>query len=328
MPTNLPPEYFEADKRYRAAQSTAEKIARLEELMGTIPKHKGTDKLRADLRRRLSKLKDAAQAKKRTSRQESAYHLDKEGAGQVVVAGPPNTGKSALVRALTNATPEVSEAPFTTWEPTPGMMPYEDIQIQMVDTPPLNEEYVEAGLLDLVRRADLVLLVLDLQTNPLAQLEGTISLLQRHRIVPQHQQEGRQGEQGVTFVPMILVVNKNDDQDSDEILEIFQALLDEPWPLVSVSAQTRRRLEELKRVVFDALCVMRVYSKRPGSKPDLERPFVLRRGSTVEDMAAKVHKDFVENLKAARVWGSTDFPGQMVARDYILADGDVVELRI
>src|SRR4030042_4504903 len=166
MPTNLPPEYFEADKRFRAAQSTAEKIARLEELMGTIPKHKGTDKLRADYRRRLSKLKEAVQTKKRPGRQESAYNLDKEGAGQVVVAGPPNAGKSAPVRATTNAPPKASEAPFTTWEPTPGMMPYEDVQVQLIDTPPLNEEYMEAGLLDLLRRADLILLGGAPKTHP------------------------------------------------------------------------------------------------------------------------------------------------------------------
>ena len=232
------------------------------------------------------------------------------------------------MRALTNAKPEVSEAPFTTWEPTPGMMPYEDVQVQLIDTPPLNEQHTEAGLLDLIRRADLVLLVLDLQTNPLDQLEETTALLERRRIVARHRREAHGEDRGVTFVPMVLVVNKNDNQDSDEILEIFLELLDEPWSLVSVSAMTGRRLEELKRVVFDGLGIMRVYSKRPGKKPDLERPFVLPRGSTVEDMAAKVHKDFVHNLKAARVWGSADFEGQMVARDYVLADGDVVELRI
>jgi ribosome-interacting GTPase 1 len=180
MPTNLPPEYFEAEKRYRAAQSAADKIARLEELMGTIPKHKGTDKLRADLRRRLSKLKEAAQAKKQPGRQESVYHIEKEGAGTVIVSGPPNVGKSALVAALTNATPEVSEAPFTTWEPTPGMMPMEDIQIQLIDTPPLNRDFVEPQLMDLIRRSDLLLLVVDLQTDPLGQLEDSVSFLRAH----------------------------------------------------------------------------------------------------------------------------------------------------
>jgi ribosome-interacting GTPase 1 len=328
MPTNLPPEYFEAEKRYRAAQSTAERIARLEELMGTIPKHKGTDKLRADYRRRLSKLRSAAQAKKGPGRQESVYRIDREGAGQAILVGPPNVGKSSLVDALTNASPEVSAAPFTTWEPTPGMMPVEDIQIQLIDTPPLNRDFVEPGFLDLVRRSDLVLLVVDLQTDPLGQLEDSIAFLEEHRILPRHVREAHTDDRSLSFVPMLVVTNKNDDEASDELWEVFEGLLEGDWPLVPVSATTGRNLESLKRMVFDQLEIIRVYSKPPGKKPDLERPFVLPKGSTVQDMAAKVHRDFLDNLKAARVWGSADFDGQMVARDYVLADGDVVELRI
>jgi ribosome-interacting GTPase 1 len=296
--------------------------------MGTIPKHKGTDKLRADLRRRLSKLKDAAQAKKRPGRQESVYHIDKEGAGTVVVSGPPNVGKSALVAALTNATPEVSEAPFTTWEPTPGMMPVEDIQIQLIDTPPLNRDFVEPQLMDLIRRSDLLLLVVDVQTDPLGQLEDSVSLLREQRIVAGHREASVPEERGLAFVPMLLVVNKNDDQESDDLVQVFLALLEDDWPLVPVSAATGRNLERLKRAAFDQLKIMRVYAKPPGKKPDLDTPFVLPRGSTVTDMAAKVHKDFLENLKAARVWGSASFDGQMVGRDHVLADGDIVELRI
>jgi ribosome-interacting GTPase 1 len=328
MPTNLPPEYFEAEKRYRAAQSTAERIARLEELMGTIPKHKGTDKLRADYRRRLSKLRSAAQAKKGPGRQESVYRIDREGAGQAILVGPPNVGKSSLVDALTNASPEVSAAPFTTWEPTPGMMPVEDIQIQLIDTPPLNRDFVEPGFLDLVRRSDLVLLVVELQTDPLGQLEDSIAFLEEHRILPRHVREAHTDDRSLSFVPMLVVTNKNDDEASDELWEVFEGLLEGDWPLVPVSATTGRNLESLKRMVFDQLEIIRVYSKPPGKKPDLERPFVLPKGSTVQDMAAKVHRDFLDNLKAARVWGSADFDGQMVARDYVLADGDVVELRI
>lgn len=144
MPTNLPPEALEAEQRYRAAKSVAEKIATLEEFISLIPKHKGTDKLRADLRRRLSKLKaEATQARKKVSKRDSAFHIEKEGAGQAVIIGPANVGKSALVATLTNATPEVSPAPYTTWEPTPGMMPIENIQVQLVDTPPLDRDYVE-----------------------------------------------------------------------------------------------------------------------------------------------------------------------------------------
>jgi ribosome-interacting GTPase 1 len=328
MPTNLPPEYFEADKRYRAAQSTADKITCLEELLGTIPKHKGTDKLRADYRRRLSKLKAAADAKKRPGRQESAYHIDREGAGQVVVVGVPNVGKSSLLAALTNATPEVSESPFSTREPTPGMMRVEDIQIQLIDTPPISREFVEPQLLDLIRRSDLVLLVVDVQTDPLGQLHDTLAFLREHGIDPRPGKGTSPQESQMSTVPVLVAANKNDDEGTDEVLAIFLELMDDNWPVVALSAATGRHLEELRRAVFDSLQIIRVYSKPPGKKPDLDRPFVLPQGSTVECLAGKVHRDFLENLKEARVWGSGSFDGQMVGRDHVLADGDVVELRI
>jgi len=328
MPANLPAEYFKAEKRYRAAKSTAEKVARLEELLRTIPKHKGTDKLRADFRRRLSKLKATDQARKRPSRRESAFGIDKEGAGQVVVVGPTNVGKSALVAALTNARPEVVDGPFTTWEPTPGMMPMENVQIQLIDTPPLNREFVEPELLDLIRRSDLILLVVDLQTDPIQELEDTIALLQEHRIVPQRLRDRYTEQQGLTFIPLLVLVNKNDDENSDVDFEIFQELLEENWPLLPVSATTGRNLERLKLEVFERLEIIRVYTKPPGKKPDLTAPFVLEKGSAIEDFAGKVHQDFLANLKTARVWGSAAHDGQMVGRDHVLADGDVVELRI
>ncbi len=328
MPANLPPEYLEAEKRYRAAKGPAEKLACLEDMLTLLPKHKGTDKLRADIRRRVSKLKTAAQTKKSTGKRESAFRIDKEGAGQVVLLGPANVGKSALVAALTNANPEVADFPLTTWKPTPGMMPVENIQIQLVDTPPLNRDYVEPELLDLIRRSDLILLVVDLQTDPVQQLEDTVNLLEANRIVPSHLQD-RYGEQRpLRFVPFLVLANKNDDENSDENLEIFRELIEDDWPLVSVSASTGRNLELLKEVLVDRLQIIRVYSKAPGKEPDLSAPFVLRKGSTVEDFAGKVHKDFVEKLKLVKVWGDGVFDGQMVQRDYILQDGDVVELHI
>jgi ribosome-interacting GTPase 1 len=214
MPTNLPPEYFEADKRYRAAQSPAEKITCLEELLSTIPKHKGTDKLRADLRRRLSKLKSTAQTKKSIGQRDSAFHIDKEGAGQVMIVGPANVGKSALLATLTNATPEVADFPHSTWKPMPGMMLMENIQIQLIDTPPLSQEFVEPELLDLIRRSDLILLVVDLQTDPMQQLEDTVALLQKHRIVPRHLQNRYPARRGQTVIPFLVLANKNDDEAS------------------------------------------------------------------------------------------------------------------
>jgi ribosome-interacting GTPase 1 len=328
MPTNLPPEYFEVDRRYRAATSPAEKADLLEELLGTIPKHKGTDKLRADLRRKLSKLKSATQTKKGLTKRQSAFHIDPEGSGQVVLVGPPNVGKSALLAALTNATPEVSDAAFTTWTPTPGMMPMENIQIQLVDTPSLNREFVEPEMMNLIRRADLILLVVDLQTDPVQQLEDSLALLEEYRIVPLRRQ-GRCGEeQRVMFKPLLVVANKNDDESSDENLEIFRQLLEDDWPVLPVSAATGRHFDRFKRSVYERLDIIRIYSKPPGAEPNFDSPFVMRRGGTVEDFAKKVHQDFYENLKSARVWGSATHDGLMVSRDHVLEDGDVVELRI
>ena len=328
MPANLPPDYFAAEKRYRAAKTPAEKIACLDDMLTIMPKHKGTDKLRADLRRRISKLKSASQTKKSLGKQDSAFRIDKEGAGQVVVVGPTNVGKSALVATLTNANPEIAEFPLTTWKPTPGMMPVENIQIQLVDTPPMNRDYMEPELLDLIRRSDLILLVVDLLTDPVQQLEDTVALLEENRIVPRHLQR-RYGEvRALSFVPILVLANKNDDESSEENLEIFQELIEDDWPLVSASIKTGRNLEFLKETLVKRLKIIRVYSKAPGKEPDLTAPFVLREGNTVEDFAGKVHKDFVEKLKVVKVWGAAVYDGQMVQRDHRLQDGDVVELHI
>jgi ribosome-interacting GTPase 1 len=327
MPTNLPPEYFEVDKRYRAATSIEEKVECLEELLGTIPKHKGTDKLRADLRRRLSKLKASSQTRTGVSRRVSAFRIEKHDAGQVAVVGPANAGKSALVAALTSASPDVSEAPYTTWTPTPGMMPMEDISIQLVDTPSLDREYVEPELVNLIRRSDLILLVLDLQAYPIQQLEDTIAFLAEHRISARHLADDHTSGR-MTFKPILVVINKSDDESWDADFEVFRELFGEDWQMLPVSADSGRNLERLRREVYDRLDIIRVYTKRPGQNPDLGAPFILKRGSTMEEFAGKVHQDFLKNLKSARVWGSAAFDGQMVGRDHVLRDGDVVELRI
>jgi hypothetical protein len=207
-------------------------------------------------------------------------------------------------------------------------MPVENIQIQLVDTPPLNRDYVEPDLVDLIRRSDLILLVVDLQTDPVEQLAETVDLLEENRIVPSHLRD-QYAEQGLLkFIPFLVLANKNDDENTDENLEIFQELTDNSWPMISVSTITGRNLELLKNTLVDKLQIIRVYSKAPGKEADLTAPFVLKRGSTVEDFAGKVHKDFVDKLKIVKVWGDSVFDGQMVQRDYILRDGDVVELHI
>jgi hypothetical protein len=327
MPTNLPPDYFKIEEEFRKARSNEEKIALLKEMMSVVPKHKGTDRLRADLRKKLAALKRAPRTRKAVARYESPYHIDREGAGQVVLVGTPNTGKSALLRALTNAEPEVAPYPFTTWTPKPGMMAFENVQIQLIDTPPLNEDHIEPELMNLIRRVDLVLLVLDLQGYPLQDFEDALELLEAYRIAPLHEKDAHSGEKGWAFQPFLVLVNKSDDPGDDEDVAVLGELLGEEWTLLPVSAETGRNLDQLRRAVFDLLGIMRVYSKPPGQEPDRSAPFVLEEGSTVEAFAGKVHGDFLKTLKTARIWGEGVYEGQMVGRDHVLHDGDVVELR-
>lgn len=328
MPTNLPPDYFAIERRFRLAESAEDKIALLEEMMGTIPKHKGTDHLRADLRRKLSRLKQETQSKKGAGRHASSFHVTPEGAGQAVLVGPTNVGKSALLRALTNAEPEVSEGLYTTWEPMPGMMQYDEIQIQLIDTPPLNPDYVEPGLFDLMRRAGGVLLVIDIQADPLKQLSDASLLIEEHRLAPRHREARYPEESRMSCKPFLVLANKCDDEGSDDDYRILLDLLEEPWPALAVSAETGRNLSLLKKQVFQMLEIIRVFSKAPGRDPDRNAPFVLPRGSTVEALAGRVHRDFLEHLKQARVWGSSEFEGQPVGREYVLHDRDIVELRM
>lgn len=328
MPTNLPPDYFEVEKRYREAQSPAEKVALLEEMMRIVPKHKGTDHLRADLRRQISRLKEEAQSRKRQGGRQSVYQVEREGVGQAVVIGGINVGKSALVAALTNASPPVSEAPYTTRKPAPGMVPIEDIQVQMIDTPSLERDFAEGGLFDLIRHADLILLVVDIEADPLAQFEEALALLAERRIAPRQRVGQYPAEERFVYLPMIVLVNKCDDASQDDLVEVCRGLLGEEWDPLPVSAVTGRNLDELKRRAFALLEIVRVYSKPPGRPPDLAKPFVLKKGATVAELAGKIHRDFHQHLKYARVWGSAEFPGRMVQRDYVLQDGDVVELKI
>ena len=328
MPTNLPPEYFEADRKFRKAESTSAKISSLEELIATVPKHKGTDKLRAELRRRLSKLRVDQQKKKSTSKHESEYHIEKEGAGRVAIIGSPNVGKSSLLAALTHATPKISESPFTTWAPVPGMMIIENIQVQLIDTPPLNKEHMDPEYFDILKSSNLLLLVVDLQATPFKQLEDALAILEEHKIAPVQGKNQLSQEKNFCFIPFIVAVNKDDDDKFDEDFEVFNELLESDLPLIPISAGHKRNLDKLSEVIFYKMEVMRIYSKRPGHEADMSSPFALKNGSTVEDFAQKVHKDFYRNLKTARVWGSNVYDGQMVGRDHILHDKDVVELHL
>jgi small GTP-binding protein len=313
MPANLTPQYYEAEKRYRAAREPEDKLAALEEMLAIMPKHKGTDHLKADLRRKIAKLLQEGDRKQAT--QHASEVIPKEGAGQVVIIGLPNAGKSKLVASLTNAIPAVADYPFTTHSTTPGMMEFENIQIQLVDTPPLTPQHIEPWLPNTIRRADALIVVVDLSDNPEGQLEAVIAQLESKRI-------------NLNDRLALVVANKLDAAGAEASFETLKRKYSETVNLVAVSALDGRGLEDLRRAIYDTLAIIRVYTKTPGGKPDYTDPIVLDRGSTLEDAAASVHKDFARKLKYARVWGSGKHDGIMVKRDHILQDGDVIELHM
>ena len=327
MPANLTPQYLEADKRFKAAKAVEEKVAALEEMLALIPKHKGTEHLQGDLKRRLAKLKaEAEQARRR--RGGFSISVDREGAGQVVLVGPPNAGKSSLVASLTNAQPEVGEYPFTTRRPVAGMMQFVNIQIQLVDLPAISDEYMEPWVTSLVRPADLALLVADLAApSVLGDLEEVIAILGRSKVslVPPGSPPALIGW---AHVETMLLANKVDTPSAEAALGMVRSTYASRFPIHAVSARTGLGLEPLRRVIYDGLGIVRVYSKPPGKDPSTHSPVVLPRGSTIVEMAGAIHKDFAQQLKYARVWGGTKFSGQRVQRDYVVQEGDIIELHI
>jgi ribosome-interacting GTPase 1 len=324
MPANLTPAYKAAEARFRSAVTREERIAALEEMLRLLPKHKGTDKLQADLRSRLSKLRK--EPKKGPTRGHG-HRVPHEGAGQVVLVGCPNAGKSSLLAALTKATPEVAPYPLTTRDATPGMMPFEDIAFQLVDLPPLCEEHVEPWVYDLVRAADLVWLVASIE-RPLAGLDLVRAMLGGRGLGlrPAESPPPADARPGWVYKPALLVITCMDREGAVGDLEALAELLATPWSIVPVSSVTRTGLPELGARTFDALDIIRVYTKEPGSEPDRDRPFTLARGSTVGDLARTIHQDIAEGLRFARVWGKTVFDGQSVGGAHVLEEGDVVEI--
>ena len=315
MPANLPPHYFEAEKKFREAKNASDKVAALEEMLAIMPKHKGTDHLKADLRRKIAKLTQVAEKKAATQR--ASMLIDKEGAAQVVVIGLPNGGKSHLVSTVTNASPTVAEYPFTTHTATPGMMAFENIQIQLIDTPPLAEQSVEWWLPHMIRRADVLVIVVDLGDAPLPQLEVVLAELENRKIAV-----------GGNGAKALIVGNKLDLANAGENYIALKNKYRGQLPTIAVSAKEGIGLEELKGEIYRVLDIIRVYTKTPGQKPDLTDPIILERGSTLADAAASVHKDFAAKLRYARIWGSGKHDGIMAKRNHVLADGDIIELHL
>ncbi|MCE5271791.1 50S ribosome-binding GTPase [bacterium] len=323
MPANLTPQYLEAEQAFKDATTDEERVRRLEEMLRLIPKHKGTERMQADLKHKLSRLRQQQEEAAARGRKSFSFKVRKEGAGQIALAGPANIGKSSLVAALTNATPEVADYPFTTRAPQAAMMQFEDVRIQLVDMPPLSEEYEEHWVVDLLKAADVVLLCLDLAGDPLSQSGWCLEHMAAKKLVPLR---GSESDPQVLARPMLAAGLRLDAPGARETLEIFRELDESGLALHPLSAETGEGVDNLRRALFDSLNVIRVYPKAPGGKPDLAEPFVLPAGSTVLQFAEAVHRDIAASLKFARIWSKGKYEGQMVNREERLADGDILEL--
>lgn len=326
MPANLTPQYREAEVRYRRAKSLPDRIAALQEMMAVVPKHKGTDHLRADLRARMSRhLGELEKPRSASGGGPQPFNIRKEGAGQALVIGMPNPGKSELANTLTGAPMRIGDYPFTTHVPAVGMLPFENIQIQIVDTPALNHKDVQTELFGLLRNADLMLVVVDLSADPNQELELITTTLRSWGYSLLQNDEVK--TVGGTHIqkPAIVVANKADlDEGSRNFSRLYKAY-GHRFTVIKISCLNGTGLDILGKATYEALGKVRVYAKRPSGEADFTAPIIMTRGSTVADAAERLHKYWRHKLKYALLWGSSKFDGQRVGRDYLLGDGDVVE---
>jgi len=336
MPANLSPEYKEAEAAYRAAREPRERLECLREMLRTIPKHKGTDHLQADIKGRIKELTDELSAARRSgARTGPPTVIRPEGAAQIALLGPPNSGKSSLHHALTRSNAAVGPYPFTTQWPQPGMLPWEDVSLQLVDLPPVTTEHPVAWLANALQPADGALLVVDL-ADP-ACVDAMLALRdllagRRVHLIPDWPEglpspPGDDDDPFAIILPTLLVAAKADlltDQEGE--LAVFRELTGLDCPALAASALTGEGLEDVGPWLFDRLGVVRVYTKVPHRPADLSRPYTLRRGQTVLDLAVLVHKEVAGSLRHARLWNRDGTEGQQVGRDHQVADGDILEL--
>jgi hypothetical protein len=324
MPANLTPDYFKAEQWYRQATTAEEKILALEQMLAVMPKHKGTDKLKADLRHKLSALKESEE-KRRKSGGVDIFHVPRMGAGQVVLLGLPNCGKSSIVEVLTDAKVHVADFPFATSAPVPGMMKYEGVPIEIVDMPPITAEYSAPGQAGTYRNCDLIAIVIDLSANIEEQLRVCLEFLETKNLLL-NEQTGMKDERGNFLGKRAVCICTKADVAKEGAIEKVRQVCEGRFEIIVISVETGEGMGDLPAAIFKQLHIIRVYAKPPGKKPDMNEPFTLPAGSTVQDLAQKIHRDLAAKLKTARIWGEGVYEGQNVQKHHVLNDKDIVEL--
>lgn len=344
MPANLSPEYKAAADAFRKARDPQERLEHLREMLRVIPKHKGTDHLQADLKRRIKELdEELAGPKKGGARGGPPLVIRPEGAAQIALVGAPNAGKSLLHDRLTGSGARSGPYPFTTQYPEPGMLKWEDVHFQLIDLPAIAAEHPLPWLTNTLQTADACLLVVDLADPDCLQHVASVQQeLARRKLTlvtrwpadaaaAAAEDAAAPAEEDVFALqlPTLLLANKADLLDhADTDLEVLAELEEPHFPALLASARTGLGLGELGAWLWRQLGLVRVYTKAPGKPPESTRPFTLRAGEhTVGDAARLVHRDMARTLRYARVWGrSVAADGQHVGREHRLADRDILEL--
>jgi ribosome-interacting GTPase 1 len=330
MAANLTPQYLEAEAEYKKAKTPEERLECLRKMWTELPKHKASEKLQAELKTKISDTKAEIEKEKRSPKKVGVSHrIPPQGAGQIMLLGAPNAGKSRVLTRLTRATSEVAPYPFTTREPHAGMMQWEDVHVQLIDTPPITADFLEGYLSSMVRSADAVALFVDLADDdgPFA-TEAVIERLAQTKTVLIGTPPADPEDPTIEYVKTMLVANKLDAPGAADRLEIVREMFGERFPIQALDAESGNGLEELRTALYRLLNVIRIYSKKPGKPADMEAPFTCPAGSTLLQLAELIHRDFAEKLKSARIWGTGVFDGQSVQRDHVLHDRDIVELHV
>ena len=328
MATNLTPQYHKAEEQYRRAATTEEELKWLEVMLREMPKHKASEKLQSELKQKISKAKQELEAERKSGKKGHSVRIPRQGAGTAILLGGPNAGKSQLLARLTRATPEIAPYPFTTRAPLPGMMPWEDVMVQLLDVPPITADYLEPYMQGLIRAADVAVLLVDLGADEgIEQLQELLDRLHGTKTRLAKTSSLDEQDVGISYTQTLLAPNKIDAPGAAERLELLHELCPLEFAEYVISAERGDGLEILSNAIYAALDVVRVYTKLPTAKSaDFERPFTVPRGDTVLDVAALVHKDLAENFKFARVWGAAVHDGSVAKADYVLHDKDIVEL--
>ncbi len=324
MPANLPPNYYEKERELKFASTPEEKIQIYLELLSIMPKHKGTDKLKADLRSKIAKLKRELGKKSGVARFDF-YHVPKEGAAQAVMLGLPNSGKSQILGVLTNAEPEIRNYPFTTRKPQIGMLIYEDIQIQIVDMPPVSLDYAPGWIFGIARSSNLLLIVLDISKKDVSkQIEILLNLLESSHIRT-FKNDAQQTDENFMYKQSLVLCNKEDMEAAQYNFQFLSKKYHRQLEFISISALKNSGIKKLKDDIYKSLNIIRVYTKPPKKDIDKSHPFVLKKNTKIIELASQIHKDFITNLKYVRLWRNQKLKGMRVDRDEILQDGDIIE---